>query len=160
MPFDQITIGARLTLGSIWPEEMPSVAWDALEAGYDGPAIRRMAAFVNPTGFEVDAVLPAFKREAHIPQLSKSESAVRMAYNIAREIVDMRKDPIPYADTFNTLWIAADYSREIQQLGTWRDDIYLSLTYFGGNKDDVQQELRDQLILFIRGYEASLASNE
>lgn len=117
MPFDQITIGARLSLGSIWPEEMPSIAWDALEAGYDGPAIRRMAAFVNPTGFEVDAVLPAFKREANIPQLTKSEAALRMAYNIAREIVDMRKDPIPYADTFARLWIAADYPREVQSLG-------------------------------------------
>jgi hypothetical protein len=83
-----------------------------------------------------------------------------MAYNTAREIVDMRKDPIPYADTFSRLWIATDYPRELQQLGTWPDDIYLSLTYYGGKEDEVRQDLRDQLILFIRDYEGSLASKE
>lgn len=48
----------------------------------------------------------------------------------------------------------------MQQLETWPDDIYLSLNDGGQNESEVRQDLRDQLILFIRDYKASVAAKE
>ncbi len=52
MTFDVREVEARISLNLVALAKLPPIAWAALEAGYDGPAIRRMAAFDNPTGFE------------------------------------------------------------------------------------------------------------
>jgi len=43
---------------------MPALTWDALEAGLDGPSIRRLAALINPSGWETDQIVPSFMAEA------------------------------------------------------------------------------------------------
>lgn len=43
MAFDREIIEVPLALELIGSSDMPKIAWDALEAGLDGPAIRRLA---------------------------------------------------------------------------------------------------------------------
>jgi hypothetical protein len=160
MPFDRRSIEAKLALGRISPENMPKVAWDALEAGYDGPAVRRMAAFNIPTGFEVDAILPGFLQETAMRAISQEEAAIRVACDLAHEIIDSRKDPLPYAETFYRLWISCDYTRELGSLGTLPDDIYLALNYGGKTEDQVRKDIRDTLIDFIRKHETRTKTSE
>jgi hypothetical protein len=62
MAFDRELIEAKLALDLIASADMPSVAVEGLEAGLeaglDGPAIRRLAVLERPTYFEVREVLP------------------------------------------------------------------------------------------------------
>lgn len=44
MAFDSKIAEAKITLHLISVLDMPKLAWDALESGLDGPAIRRLAA--------------------------------------------------------------------------------------------------------------------
>ena len=53
MAFEPLAVEARLALNLIASTDMPALAWDAIEAGLDGPAIGRMAALEFPTFFEV-----------------------------------------------------------------------------------------------------------
>jgi len=94
MPFDLRLIEAKLALNMIGPDEVPALAWDAMEAGLDGPVIRRVAALIHPSGWEVDQMLPKFMAEAGMVRLSAQEAALRIAQHIARRILDEGLDPI------------------------------------------------------------------
>ncbi|SRR6266478_310168 len=54
---------AVFALNLISSTDMPALAWDAIEAGLDGPAIRRMAALEFPTLFDMQGVLPQAMEE-------------------------------------------------------------------------------------------------
>ena len=49
--FDREQVEAKLALKLIANAAMPSIAWEALEAGLDGPATRRLASLEKPTYF-------------------------------------------------------------------------------------------------------------
>lgn len=48
VPFDLQIIEAQITLGTVVAEEIPGLAWNALEAGFDAPNICKVAPPVNP----------------------------------------------------------------------------------------------------------------
>jgi hypothetical protein len=79
VPFDPKLVEARLALKRIGPDEMPALAWDALEAGLDGPCIRKLAALTNPSGWETDQILPSFMAEAGLKPITRREASVRLA---------------------------------------------------------------------------------
>jgi hypothetical protein len=65
MPVDPELVEAQLALNRIGTTDMPKLvypeprrAWDALEAGRDGAATRRLAALHFPTFFEVREIPP------------------------------------------------------------------------------------------------------
>ena len=62
---------------------MPKPAWDALEAGFDGPATCRLAALDFPTIFEVRKILPAAMLEWNIAQLTPTQAALRLVQRFA-----------------------------------------------------------------------------
>ena len=63
---------------------MPKLAWEALEAGLDGPATRRLAALHVPTFFEVREILPKVMQEWGITELSPAQAALKLAKRRAR----------------------------------------------------------------------------
>jgi len=69
MAFDPKISEAKLALNLISSVDMPKLAWDALEAGLDGPAIRRLAALEFPTAFQVREVLPDAMEEMQLAKL-------------------------------------------------------------------------------------------
>jgi hypothetical protein len=105
----------------IYPEEMPSLAWDALEAGFDGPFIRRLAALDHPSGWETDQIASAFMAEAGLKRISIQDASIRIARQLANQILTEGLDPLAYTRYFELLWTRAEYPREIQDVGCLDD---------------------------------------
>jgi hypothetical protein len=142
--FDRELIEAKLALDLIASADMPKIAWDALEAGLDGPAIRRLAALEKPTYFEVAEVLPRASAEMGLAKLSTGEAALRVARRRAKEILDNGEDPLRHTRDFAALWIRAGYPREIQSVANLDDEIYIAQ----GNQSD--QRIREWVTARLR----------
>jgi hypothetical protein len=126
MAFDARAVEAKLALNLISSTDMPKLAWDALEAGLDGPAIRRIAAFVFPTFFQVQEVLPQAMEEMHLVKLDKPRAALQLAKLRAQEILTTNSDPLSHLCDFEHLWIGADYCRELQDCGSLDDEAFVA----------------------------------
>jgi len=123
MAFEAQIVEAKLALSLIHPEEMPNLAADALEAGFDGPATRRMAALINPSGWEVDQLQPEFMNECGLTTIDRKEAAVRVATHLAKTILENGFDPLNYQRDFYSLWIEGDYPAKLQYIGNLDDQL-------------------------------------
>jgi hypothetical protein len=126
MPFDRDQIEARLALDLIASVDLPQIAQDALEAGFDGPATLRLAVLERPTYFEVAEVLPRVLKELRLAQITLGEAALRLAKEITREILRSGDDPLRHVRDFESLWVRSNYAKEIQTLGTLWDDVWIA----------------------------------
>jgi hypothetical protein len=102
MAFEPRVVEARLALNLISSTEMPRLAWEALEAGLDGPAIRRLAAFEFPTFFQVREVLPQAMEEMRLARLDKAGAALQLAKLRAQEILATNLDPFKHLRDLST----------------------------------------------------------
>lgn len=130
MTFDRELIEAALALEMIPSSGMPELAWDALEAGLDGPTIRRLAALEQPTYFEVAPLLPKAKEEMGLREVAKGEAALRVGQELAAGILSHRTadDPLPLccAKQSEWLWVKAGYPQELRSVGNLCDEIDLA----------------------------------
>src|ERR1700760_4344074 len=140
MAFDTKLLEARLALELIRSEDMPRVAWDALEAGFDGPAIRRMAAFERPTYFEIAEVLPRVSQELRLSHLTSKQAARRLAKQIAQQNLANGDDPRNHFRDFEDLWSRADYPPSMAHLGTLYDDVWIART-----DDQPESKIRERV---------------
>jgi hypothetical protein len=148
VPFDREIVEARLALDLIASADMPSIAWDAWEAGVDGgPATRRLGALERPTYFEVCEVLPRVMKELGLSQISREEAALRVAVRIAKEILESGDDPLRRLHDFESLWIRADYPHEISGLGTLYDDVWIAQS---AGRSDV--EIRESVVSMLKSF--------
>lgn len=123
MVFDPRATDARIALNLISSTEMPKLAWDALEAGLDGPATRRLAALEFPTFFQVRELLPAMLEELGLVNLTKEMAAVQLAKMRAQELLRSEADPLQHLRDFEHLWIGADYCRALREYGNLDDEV-------------------------------------
>ncbi|HEX8815493.1 MAG TPA: hypothetical protein VF753_08330 [Terriglobales bacterium] len=147
MSFDREQIEARLALDLIASADMPQIAQDALEAGFDGPATVRLAILEHPTYFEVAEVFPRVVKELGLAQVTTGEAALRLAKEIAREILRKGDDPLQHVRAFESLWIRSKYAKEIRTLGTLYDDVWIAQSM--GRSD---QEIRDSVTSALRTF--------
>jgi hypothetical protein len=144
MPFDPKLVEAQLALRRIGTTDMPKLAWDALEAGLDGPATRRLAALHFPTFFEVREILPKLMQEWGITQLSPAQAAMQLAKRRAREILQSNEDPLKHSFDFYRIWREADYCRELADYGELADEVYVALEC-GEPENQVRARLLEKL---------------
>ena len=86
---------AKWYCSRVGPEDMPGFATNALEAGYDGPALRRLAGLMKPTSREIDDLFQSALREIEQIKVRSLEQAVFFLSRItAADIVEGRIDPI------------------------------------------------------------------
>lgn len=137
----------------IGPDEMPALAWDALEAGLDGPSIRRLAALVKPSGWETDQIMPAFIAEAGMKSISRQEASIRVAVQLARRILREELDPLAYSRDFELLWIWADHPTAIQEVGSL-DDQKAVAKYIGQSEAELREYARSVLLAFVETRES------
>jgi hypothetical protein len=121
MTFDARIFEAQLALGEIAPEELPALAWDAVEAGYDGPALRRLGALEKPSGWETDRWMSAVLKEMNLRVLDTTTASLRLAQHIALEILVCKTDPLLHIDRFYTYWLRSDYATELTTIGNLDD---------------------------------------
>jgi hypothetical protein len=126
MAFEPRVTEARLALNLISSTEIPKLAWEALEAGLDGPAIRRLAAFEFPTFFQVQEVLPQAMKEMRLARLDKTAAALLLAKLRAQEILARNLDPFHHLRDFEQVWIESDYCRELQDFGNLDDEVHVA----------------------------------
>jgi len=144
MAFNPRVVEAQLALNLISSTDMPRLAWDALEAGLDGPALRRIAALEFPTFFEIQEVLPRAMQEMQFTKLDKAEAALRLARLRAQEILATNSDPFGHLRDFEHLWIEADYCRELQEYGNLDDEVYVA-RYTGQPEQEIRAWLMEKL---------------
>jgi hypothetical protein len=154
MPFDPRTIEAQLALNLIGAIDMPRLAWDALEAGFDGPAIRRMASFESPTFFQVSEVLPRMMQELHLSKMTAGQAALRLARSKAQEILASKSDPLLHVRAFEQLWRSAGYCAELTDIGNLVDDVHIA-ECCGKTKEEIHAWLIEILRALANGEEQS-----
>jgi len=126
MAFNPKAVEAKIALNLISSTDMPKLAWDALEAGLDGPATRHLAALEFATFFQVRELLPTVMKELRLTHLSKEQAAVRLATMRAREILRSEWDPLLHLKDFEHFWIEADYCGELSDYGKLDDEVYVA----------------------------------
>jgi hypothetical protein len=151
MSFDPELVEAQLALNRIGTTDMPKLvypeprrAWDALEAGLDGPATRRLAALHFPTFFQVREILPKVLEEWHLKQIPKAEAALRLAKRRAREILQSNEDPLKHTSDFSQLWSESDYCAELGEYGPLDEEVYVA-RYCGRTEHEIRARLLEKL---------------
>jgi hypothetical protein len=144
MIFDRKIIEAEIALGLIASADMPRVAWDALEAGLDGPGIRRLAALEKPTFFEVRDVFDRAATEMGISSITLGEAAKRIAKRRISEILTNGENPLRHLKFFESLWTKAEYPRELRDIGTLYDHVYIA-EITGQSKDEIKKWVLERL---------------
>ena len=122
MPFDPATFEAEVALKLIPTERLPAVAQDALEAGFDGPHVVRMAVMEPVAGWAIDQALLPMLKELCCQPIAPHKAALRLACIRAQRILQTNEDPLPSIPYFYQLMLAADYPSELIQLGYFDDD--------------------------------------
>jgi hypothetical protein len=150
MTFDPKLIEAKLAVGSIPPEEMPGLACDTLEAGCDGPAIRRVAALINPSGWEIDQIMPKFMAEAGLETIQPQEASFRLANHLANWILSEKLDPLRLTRDFYLLWIQSEYAKALQDVGVLDDQKAIAL-YVGQTEGELREYARNVLRSLVCG---------
>jgi hypothetical protein len=143
--FDPRIVEANLALKRIGSNEMPALAWDALEAGLDGTAIRRLASLQSPSFFELQPVLRRAMKELGLVELSPNEAGLRLAKARIKQILDTNADPLPELRYFYDLFRQADFCHELAGLAYLDDDVYLAKI-----AGDPEPEIRAWVLRFLR----------
>jgi ABC-type transport system substrate-binding protein len=108
--FNPDLFAARWYCSFLYPEEMPLFAADALEAGYDGPALRRLAGMVKPTSTDIGDLFKQSLTEIGTVTIHNAEqAAVLLARTTAQDIVEGRIDPLKGSILLAGLASAMDY---------------------------------------------------
>jgi hypothetical protein len=146
MAFDRESPEEQIALNMIQP--IQRVAWDALEAGLDGPNVRRLAAEENLYGsFEGDVLLAKAMQEMQLVRLTKVEAAERRAKRRVREVLASNSDPFSCLSQLESLWrrVIGECSADMTTLGILDDEV--SIARNQGQRDD---EIREWLITTLK----------
>jgi len=96
--FSPDRVAARWYAGKIDESDWPAIAQDALEAGFDGPSLRRLAGLENVSHWEFSKHIEQALEEIGAKKLNANEAFDWCARDICREIVNRTRDPIKCAD--------------------------------------------------------------
>jgi hypothetical protein len=131
MNFDRLVfspelIHARWTLGKLPSEEVPVLAQDALEFGYDGKNIRRIAGLSRPNQADLLPLMRGFLAEMGVSApLPREQAAWLLVRLIAKGISERRVTPFDGAR-----FIAYEIVREV-----WPNQSHPLLSFVGLTSD-------------------------
>jgi len=120
--FDPNLFVAKWHCSQAGPEDLPAFAADALEAGYDGPSLRKLAGLVQPTYRDVGNLFEKALLEIGTIKIQTHKQAVVALSRItAADIVGGRVDPVEGAGILSGLARLAGYPRFISQFDQLAD---------------------------------------
>jgi hypothetical protein len=112
--------------GEFYGEEMPGLAADLFEAGYDSPALRRLAGEIDAScRADVAYLMSSVVRELGFPnELSKLQGRLLFSRQIAREVIAGQRDPWSASDHLEVrTWGWQADAPELQALFDLNDEI-------------------------------------
>jgi len=123
MPFDPNLFVAGWYCGLSLPEDMPAFAADALEAGFDGPALRRLAGLVKPTSRDVGNLFLNAIDEIGVIEVRNREQAIfRLAKVVAEKILDGSMDALEGAQRLSRYAMEAGYPDGLAEFDQLADE--------------------------------------
>lgn len=146
MSFDRHRVEAQLALDLIVSCDMPKMACEALAAGLDGSALRRLAGLEKPTSFETAEVLPEAFKEMGLSSLTVGEAAKRLARLRIAEILGANFDPLLYLRELESMWVKTGYPRETRLVGTLYDEVWKNP---GWSESETRDWVIKQLKMFM-----------
>jgi hypothetical protein len=93
MPLNTELIQAKWVLRQLPTEVLPGIAADLLESGKDSSAIRRVAAHVSPTWFDVHEDFEKVLAELGLPKITQEQAWLVLARDMAKQIIEGRIAP-------------------------------------------------------------------
>jgi hypothetical protein len=109
-PFNPDMFVAKWYCSTVGPEDMPTFAADALEAGFDGSALRRLAGLVHPTARDVGDLFERALHEIGTVKIQSEEQAlIFQSRLVAIDIVEGKIEPIRGAETLARYAMALKY---------------------------------------------------
>jgi hypothetical protein len=148
-PYSPYVLAARWAVHDLYGEDMPRIAADLLEAGYDTPTMRRLAGEMNvSSSSDVEVLVERMFREFAVRYpLSQTEANMFVSRQIAREVIAGIRNP----------WAAAN-KLEIS-IWSWRAPNSMLGEIFGVNDAiDIEPKYRPSLEMLRNQLLDSLAS--
>jgi hypothetical protein len=120
-----IFVAARWASHDLYGEDMPSVAADLLESGYDSPSLRRLA---GETGIhnsaDAEPLVAKMFHELGIPYPSSERmSKLITSRQIAREVIAGLSDPWRAASALGSIWRWEPAISELEDIDSILDEI-------------------------------------
>jgi len=101
---------AKWYCSTVGTEDMPAFAADALEAGFDGSALRRLAGLVDPTARDVGDLLERALGEIGTVKIqSKEQALVFQSRLVAVDIVEGKIEALRGAEILARYAMALNY---------------------------------------------------
>ena len=116
---------AKWYCSKVWPEDLPQFAADALDAGFDGTALRRLAGLIMPTSHDVGDLFERALREIGPLKIQSREQAlVFFSRSIALDIVEGRITPQRGAETLASCAGVNEYPPFLEEFVQLADMFY------------------------------------
>ncbi len=147
-------IAARWALGQLPSEQLPRIALQWLEAGWDSPTLRILAGETNPIMSEVGPMFNDVLEELNISLPTSTEAVARLVSEVAQQIVDGAVTPYDGASQIYDLHISyagvsgVDFSCAIGYLAIQYEDFleFQNRVYYGEEHcQRVREELEAQM---------------
>lgn len=139
-PFSPQRAAARWFARKLLESDWPATARDALEAGFDGTALRRLAAFEQANHWDVANYIEPALREMGTQNMPLEEALLWTAKDICRGIVEGSRDPFDGASE-----ISQDLLRTLvfpKDLMPIFDEVEMSDTgFFAGGKAEARARI-------------------
>lgn len=164
LPFSPELIHARWEFGKVPTEDIPKLAQDALERGYDGDNIRKVAGLVAPTYFDLQPLKNGFLTELGITQeLGKREAGLLLARMIADGIAKGHIAPYDGAsfiwrEIANELWHPEAPQELLPFIGEASE--YEDCQFYAKNPDEVRREIERHIVELAREFSAGAVNGE
>ena len=98
----------------LYPESVPEFAADALEAGFDGPALRRLAGLIRPTSVDIYPWIDtALKEIGEVEPLAREAALIEVGREVARRMVNGSLAPSEGCRILAVYAMRANYPAEL-----------------------------------------------
>jgi hypothetical protein len=94
-------------------------------------------------------VLPRVMQELGLTQIPIGEAALRVANQIAGEILNSGDDPFRHIRDFESLWVRSAYADQIRSLGTLYDDVWIAQST-GRSDEETREWVKSILKNFVQ----------
>jgi hypothetical protein len=141
-------LAARWITHDLYGEDMPSIAANLLEAGYDTPALCQLAGEIQVAcSADVEDLVARMFRDFHVPYpMSEDEAKMIFSRQIAREVIAGKRNAWAAASLTHQMWRWNSENADLNQISELRG----SLDWDAVNQNRLPEMTADLITAFAR----------